>query len=94
MPEEEDRAFVVTKGSRYRLTSAESREKPMETIGTFKGFTTIGTDDALVMELDESHGDLSGKIRLIPLHMILSIDVIEAADEEEEDTGEPEKMYG
>ncbi len=88
-----EETFVLTKGSKYRLISAQARDKPMETVGVFKGFTSIGPDEALVMELDESHGELSGKIRVVPLHMVLAIDVIEAAEEEEE-AREPEKMYG
>ncbi len=93
MPRAEDRVFVLTKGSKYRVTSAESREKPMVTLGDFKGYTSVGPDEALVMELDESHGELAGKLRIIPLHMVLAIDVIEAV-EEKEAAKEPEKMYG
>ncbi len=93
MPRRAGETFVLTKGSRYKLTSAQARDKPMETVGIFKGFTSIGPDEALVMELDESHGEFAGKVRVIPLHMVLAIDVIEAAEEEEE-AREPEKMYG
>lgn len=65
----------------------------METVGIFRGFTSVGPDEALVMELDEDHGEMAGKIRVVPLHMVLAIDVLEVAEEEEE-AREPEKMYG
>ena len=95
MGKDEKETFVMTKGSRYRLTSAESREAPMRTSGVFKGFCTIGTDDAVVMELDENHEDDEGRTRVIPLHMILAIDVLEAVEpEEEEDETRPETMFG
>ncbi len=89
----DDPPFVLTRGSRYRLVSAQARDKPLETVGVFRGFTSIGPDEALVMELDESHGEMAGKTRVIPLHMVLALDVLEAAEEEEE-AREPEKMYG
>ncbi|MFQ5838676.1 MAG: hypothetical protein ACE5HJ_07820 [Thermoplasmata archaeon] len=88
-----DEGFVLTKGSKYKVVSAATRDKPMETVGTFKGFTSIGPDEALVMELDESHGEASGSVRLVPLHMVLAIDVLEAVEEEEKER-EPEKMFG
>ncbi|MFQ6013102.1 MAG: hypothetical protein ACE5LS_05610 [Thermoplasmata archaeon] len=93
MGKDEKEIFLMTKGSRYRLTSVESREAPMRTTGVFKGFATVGTDDAVVMELDESHNEDAGQIRVIPLHMILAIDVLEAAEPEAEETPR-ETMFG
>ncbi len=92
-PKDPEKTFVLTKGSKYKIISAETRDRPMETVGTFKGFTTIGPDEAFVLELDESHGDLAGKTRIVPLHMVLAIDVIEVVEEEEE-ASQPEKMFG
>jgi hypothetical protein len=91
MPRNKEKGFVLTRGSKYRVLSVESRDRPMETVGTFKGFTSIGPDEALVIELEGQQD--SEALRIIPLHMILAIDVLEAAEEEEE-TKEPEKMYG
>lgn len=93
MAERGEKGLSLTKGSRYRLYSAHSREKPMESVGIYRGFTSIGPDEAVVMELDETHGDMKGLTRVIPLHMVLAIDVLEAVEEEEEKR-EPEKMYG
>jgi hypothetical protein len=69
----------LTLGSKYLIKSILTREQTMETEGTFKGVTTVGTSDALVMELGPKAGPLKGKIRLIPSHMIVSIDILEAA---------------
>lgn len=92
MPKDEEQAFVLTKGSKYRVISAESKEKSMKTVGIFRGYTSIGPDEAIVMELDRPHEGGSSKLRVIPLHMILAIDVLEAVEEEEKER-EPEKMY-
>ena len=69
-------AFQLTQGSQYVIRSLEARDKPLESRGIFKGYTAIAQDDALCIELDESHGDLKGKYRVIPTHMVLAIDVI------------------
>ncbi len=85
---------ALTKGSRYRVESMETRDRTKITKGIFRGYATIGPDDALVLELDESHQELKGKLRLIPLHVILSVDVLEQVPGE---TPTPEKhgtMYG
>ncbi len=85
---------ALTKGSRYRIESMETRDHTKITKGVFRGYATIGPDDAIVVELDESHQELKGKLRLIPLHVILSVDVLEQLPGE---TPRPEKhgtMYG
>jgi len=90
-----DEAFIVlTKGSRYRILSIETREKPMVSHGTFRGYAAVGPDDALCLELDESHRDLAGKIRLIPCHMVLSVDIVEQVQDTKEKAAEPKAMYG
>src|SRR5947208_16607040 len=63
--------IALTKGSRYRIESMETRERTKVTKGIFRGYATIGTDDAIVIELDDSHQELKGKLRLIPLHVVL-----------------------
>lgn len=88
-----DEAIVLTPGSLYRVKSLEARDKPMETYGTFKGYAAIAHDTALVMELDKSHGEDKGKMRLIPSHMIISIDVLKAEKEKEEKEAESTSVY-
>jgi len=90
----EDAFVVLTKGSRYRIESIETREKPMVSHGIFRGYAAVGPDDALCVELDASHGELAGKIRLIPTHMVISVDIIEQVEEKKEKATEPKAMYG
>jgi hypothetical protein len=55
------------------------RDKSIETTGIFKGFISIGVDEiGLLIELGKKHENMKGKIRIIPLHVILAIDVINA----------------
>ncbi|MFQ5910537.1 MAG: hypothetical protein ACE5IJ_07445 [Thermoplasmata archaeon] len=87
-----EEAFVLTKGSKYRVVSLETREKPLVTHGVFKGYAAIGHDEGLCLELDESHKESAGRTRILPTHMILAIDVIESAEKKEE-TAKPDAMY-
>jgi hypothetical protein len=86
--------ILLTKGSRYRIESLETRDRTKVTHGVFRGYATIGPEEALVMELDESHQELKGKLRLLPLHVILSIDVLEQATGEAPIREKPGTMYG
>lgn len=88
-----DEAFLLTPGSQYRIKSLESRDRPMETVGVFKGYAALAHDTAVVIELDKSHGEDGGRLRLIPSHMILSIDVLRAEKEKEEKEGETNAVY-
>ena len=89
----EDAFVILTKGSRYKIVSIETREKALVSHGTFKGYAAIGPDEAVCIELDESHKELGGKVRLIPCHMILSMVVVEQTEEEIEETKGPQRMY-
>jgi len=69
----------LTEGSEYKITSLGGRDSMLETEGTFKGFMSIGVDEVgLLMELGKKHDKMAGKIRIVPLHVILAIDVLEA----------------
>ncbi len=92
MPKKDD-AIVLTQGSLYRIKSLESRDHPMETNGIFKGYAAVAHDTALVIELDKSHGEDKGRLRLIPANMIMSIDVLKAEKEKEEKEGESNAVY-
>lgn len=70
--------FKLTPGSTYRVTSVKTRKETTETEGTFEGITSMGSVDALVIDVD-------GRTRLLPTHMVLSVDVLEAVGEEEMD---------
>jgi hypothetical protein len=78
-----NKKMELTEGSEYKVTSLGTRDSVLETEGVFKGFISIGVDETgLLMELNKSHGDLAGKIRIIPLHVILLIDILSAKDDE------------
>ncbi len=92
MPRKDD-AIVLTPGSLYKIKSLESRDKPMETVGIFKGYAAVAHDTAIVIELDKSHGEEKGRLRLIPSHMIISIDVLRAEKEKEEKEKDSNAVY-
>ena len=86
----------LTKGSEYKIISLGARDGALETEGIFKGFMSIGVDEpGLLMELSHKHGEMSGKTRIIPLHVVLAIDILNAKeDEEKEDHGEISHYVG
>ena len=76
----------ITVGSVYKITSLGARENVIETEGTFKGFISIGVDETgLLMELSSTHGEMTGRIRIVPLHVILLIDILDAKENEEKE---------
>jgi len=88
-----DEAIVLTPGSLYRIRSIESKDKPMETVGIFKGYAAIAHDTAIVMEIEKELGKEHGMLRLIPSHMIISIDVLKAEKEKEAKETESNAVY-
>jgi hypothetical protein len=87
---DKNKKMELTEGSVYKITSLGGKDILLETEGVFRGFISIGVDETgLLMELGKSHGDLSGKIRIIPLHVILLIDVFDVKENEkkEDDRG-------
>lgn len=76
----------LTEGSVYKITSLGSRNHLLETEGVFRGFISIGLDETgLLMELSKSHGAMAGKIRIVPLHVILLIDILDVKENEKRD---------
>ncbi|MEW5937217.1 MAG: hypothetical protein AB1665_05300 [Candidatus Thermoplasmatota archaeon] len=94
MAEDEVQPVVLTKGSKYRIKSLESKDAPLVSHGTFMGYTLIGHDEGVCMLLDESHKEYSGRYRIIPVHMIISIDVIKAAEQKEAKDSDATAMFG
>ena len=88
--------FKLTEESHYRIISIGGRDTSLETEGIFKGYANLFIDEGgLIMELGETHGELQGKMRLIPLHAILSIDVLDAKkDDKKDDTKDTNHYYG
>jgi len=83
---EKDEKLELTEGSEYKITSLGSRDNLIETSGTFKGFISVGVDETgVLMELNQSHGDMAGRMRIVPLHVILLIDVLNIKENEKKD---------
>ncbi len=92
----EKSGLELTEGSSYKILSLGGKDNVLETEGVFKGFTSIGSEEfGLLMELNEKHGDMAGKVRIMPLHVILAIDVLEAAPNQlKDDTKETSHYVG
>ena len=82
-------SIVLTPGSRVRVRSAGSRDEALISNGLFRGLVSVGGDNSLAIELDESVAEERGRIRLIPLNAVLALDVVEAAKPDEEKRVEP-----
>ena len=85
-----DKKMELTEGSEYKITSLGGKDTTLKTEGVFKGFISMGVDETgLLMELSANHGDMAGKIRIVPLHVILLIDILTAKENEkkEDDKG-------
>ena len=77
-----EKKMELTEGSVYKITSVGARDTVLETEGMFKGFISIGVDETgLLIELSKSHGKMAGKIRIVPLHVILLIDILDAKED-------------
>lgn len=93
-----DDKIKLTPGSRYRITSMMTRDEPLTTEGTFKGYTMVGNVDALVVDIaSPAKGKGKGKpkeeLRLIPAQMIIAVDVLTQAEEKEEKEETPSSRY-
>ena len=76
----------LTKGSKYKIISLGGKENILESEGYFQGYINIGVDEiGLLIELDEKHDDMENKIRIIPLHVILAIDILDAKPNDDDD---------
>ncbi|MBS3817290.1 MAG: hypothetical protein KGY76_06990 [Candidatus Thermoplasmatota archaeon] len=83
----------LTNGSHYLVTSLSTRDETIKTRGYFKGYTQLGKHRALTIELDDTHED-AGEIRIIPCHVVASIDIIDQAEPEEEKKKETGSYFG
>lgn len=72
----------LTKGSKYRIISASSKEENLETEGTMEGFITLGEEPALLLNIGDKRKQ---KFRIIPVNTILLIDVIEYNEDKEKE---------
>jgi hypothetical protein len=85
---------MLTVGSTYRIISDGGEKEPVRSTGEFLGYAAFATETALVLKLDETHGKDKGVTRIIPYHAILALDVLKAAQREEEKREElEERVY-
>ena len=76
---EDKNKLELTQGSKYKIFSLGGKENTLESEGFFEGYLNIGVDEiGLLLKLSENHGDMMNKIRIIPLHVILAIDILDA----------------
>jgi hypothetical protein len=90
-------AISLTPGSRVRVFSAGAREEPFDSTGTFRGLVSVGGDNSIALELDETakkEKDEKGRIRLIPLNAVMAIDILHAVKVEEEKRADPVAAAG
>jgi len=91
---QDNEEIQLTVGSKYQILSLGSKDNPITSTGTFMGYTNIGNSDGICLELDKSHKKLKGKLRIIPSHIILTIDVISiASKDEDKDDETTERSY-
>ena len=84
----------LTEGSEYKISSLGTKDSLFETEGTFKGFISIGVDDiGLLIELNHKHGEMAGKMRIIPLPVILAIDMLEVKPNQKKDDEKETSHY-
>lgn len=85
----------LTEGSKYKIISIGGRDSTIETEGVFKGFASFGIEEGgLLMELGEAHGEMQGKTRIVPLHAILAIDILDVKEHTKDDSKEIHHYYG
>lgn len=86
--------FKLVEESHYKIISIGARDTALETEGIFKGYANIGIEEAgLLMELGEAHGPDKGKLRIVPLHAILAIDVHDHKDSVKEEEKKETNHY-
>jgi len=86
----------LTEESRYRIISIGGRDTALETEGVFKGFASMGIDEAgILIELGPAHKEMKGTLRIVPLHAILAIDILDVKKhDKKDDEKEPTHYYG
>ncbi|MFW6196172.1 MAG: hypothetical protein ACOC5D_02440 [Thermoplasmatota archaeon] len=84
----------LVEDSHYRIKSLSTRDELLTTSGYFKGYIQLGRGQALKMELDEDNEDEEGKTRIIPCHMITSIDIIQEAEPKTEEDKKRSSYHG
>ena len=86
--------MILIEGSRYKVISIGGRDNTLETEGVFKRFASIGIDEGgVVIELGDNHGEMKGKMRIVPLHAILAIDILDIKEHDKKDDDKETSHY-
>jgi hypothetical protein len=88
--EKEDLVII---GSHYMVRSQGAEDETLLSTGEFRGFAAFASETALVLKLDGSNGQEEGRIRFLPYHAILSIDVLKMASGQVQDRKEDNQVY-
>jgi len=73
----------LTEGWKYSVAI----DKGPVSDGTFRGYTMLGTESAIVMQMSE------GTTRIIPAASIIYIDLIESGERKPTNEKKPESVY-
>jgi len=84
---------MITIGSRYRIISTGTNDEPMTSTGEFRGYAAFANETVLVLKLDATEGQEEGRIRFLPYHAVLCIDVLEMASKEVKEKKEENQVY-
>ena len=80
--------------SEYRIYSLGSRENMLESHGVFEGYISIGIDEVgMIIKLKGDDENIPEITRLVPLHTILAIDVINAKPHDAKDDDQEMPHY-
>lgn len=71
----------LKKGSMCVITTVGKKDEPLVTEGKFVGYVSLSGVPALILETGGKKDDFR---RIVPIHMILSIDVMEEGEDDEE----------
>lgn len=89
-----DNEQFVIKGSKYRVASKNGDGAPIISTGEFRGYAAFASELAIVLKLDTADGS-EGRLRFIPYHAILTIDIINMAPQQAtEERKECQVYYG
>lgn len=83
----------LTLGSVYRIRSIAGRDEQLVSQGVFRGMVSAGSVDGLALELDATHGKDKGLIRILPVHMVVTLDILKAEKREVEPAEERDVHY-
>jgi hypothetical protein len=93
MPAKETTEPSLTKGSKWKVISSGGNREPIVSTGVFRGYVAFGHDSAISIELDSTHGEDAGRVRVIPCTAVMSLDLISIEQEGEEKGTEERGVY-